>query len=811
MKWRFILSLMVLTAAIAETYATPGDLDLSFDSGSTIDGPIGSAFKQPDGKWIITGGFTVVNGFERHNIARLNSDGSVDPTFQIDFGPYSIGLSGALFLPNGKFYVFGNFSQVNGAQRRGIARLNVDGTLDETFMNNMEGANAWTSCAALLPDGKILIGGHFSRVNDIPISGFARLNNDGSVDTSYSGGGIDFGGVDVMAIEQSGRVILSGSFSKIQGVTRNRLARVHANGLLDTSYALSSEPSSPPTAILPLSNGSSLVGGSFTYIGGGNGYGLVRLTSSGRMDFSFGSNWSGTLSSAQVGQVRAILPQSDGNFIIAGAFARVNGTPRQGLAKISATGQVDPVFGANFSAHREDGSPGGILSASSDGDGAMLVGTFTKVNGSRRRYIARMTPDAAVDTNFFNPRSGLDKSVTSLAIQSATGKILVAGGFDYYSSTPQRAVARLNLDGSLDTSFKNPLTNYPGSAAKVAVAPNGKIYVAGGFGQPSSIRQGLARLSADGVFEAWAMPALSSTDMVTEFAIQSDLQVVIATSSRMLHRVTASGDYDTGFSSSVPAGAIVNALALLPNRKILVGGSIPVDFRPATPLFTRLFGNGAPDSTFAAGLPGPDGEVTVIKVHGDKILIGGSFTTFHGQPASRIARLNSDGTLDTTFTASTPDGTVVWILPQSDGKILYGEEYASNPDRIGRLNADGSVDSTFRPVIASTMSAALQADGRLVMGGHFTSIHGVGRDFVARLWTSDPPRVNTFSILGEGKFRLSATTDAGAAYIIQSSRDVAEGWTEFTRGNTADGSISLDLAPAEPLPAEALFFRILFQ
>jgi hypothetical protein len=90
------------------------------------------------------------------------------------------------------------------------------------------------------------------------------------------------------------------------------------------------------------------------------------------------------------------------------------------------------------------------------------------------------------------------------------------------------------------------------------------------------------------------------------------------------------------------------------------------------------------------------------------------------------------------------------------------------------------------------------------MGGNFTSIQGIGRDYVVRIFATAPPRVNGLLRIGDGSFRLSATASPGAMYVVERSQNVADGWVEFTRGTTADGSISVDVSTTE----EMTFFRI---
>jgi uncharacterized delta-60 repeat protein len=136
--------------------------------------------------------------------------------------------------------------------------------------------------------------------------------------------------------------------------------------------------------------------------------------------------------------------------------------------------------------------------------------------------------------------------------------------------------------------------------------------------------------------------------------------------------------------------------------------------------------------------PQPDG----------KTLVAGNFTSVYGTPRSNIARLNADGTLDASFDPR-PNGTIYTVAVQADGKVLIGGQFTSlqpngasstSCQHIARLHADGTVDLAFRPRVNDRInSIALQADGKILVGGPFTTLQPTGatgplsRYFVARL------------------------------------------------------------------------------
>lgn len=133
---------------------------------------------------MIGGGFTAFNGASRNYIARLNADGSLDTSFNPGTGR-NRWVDTTAIQADGKILIGGDFTSYNGTSINRIARLNEDGSLDTSF-NPGTGAGNWVFTTALQPDGKILIGGFFTSYNSISRSGIARLNADGSLETSFN-------------------------------------------------------------------------------------------------------------------------------------------------------------------------------------------------------------------------------------------------------------------------------------------------------------------------------------------------------------------------------------------------------------------------------------------------------------------------------------------------------------------------------------------------------------------------------------------------------------------------------------------------
>ena len=237
---------------------------------------------QPDGRILICGEFTTVGGLSRRTIARLNSDGSVDPNF------HSADIADVRTIvidSDGRFLVGGLFTSVGGQNRQFAARLNPDGSLDTSFNLIVDGP---VYQFTLLPDGKMYICGFFRIVNGTTSTTVARIAPDGSTDSSFGNVNIPSGNVTEVAVQSDGKVMVAGDFSRVGGQDREDVARVGADGAIDITFT---DPNtnfggsfSELHSLLVQPDGNILIGGRFTMIGGQPRRNVVRLRPDGGLD-----------------------------------------------------------------------------------------------------------------------------------------------------------------------------------------------------------------------------------------------------------------------------------------------------------------------------------------------------------------------------------------------------------------------------------------------------------------------------------------------------------------------------------------------
>jgi uncharacterized delta-60 repeat protein len=296
------------------------------------------------------------------------------------------------------------------------------------------------------------------------------------------------------------------------------------------------------------------------------------------------------------------------------------------LARFNADGSVD----ASFNVTIDNGYDIEAIAVESNGE-IVIGGDFFSVNGNSCNYVAVVKTDGTFDTAFNSGGSGPQNSVTSIVVQT-DGKIVLGGYFNTYNSTSVSGIIRVNGNGTVDTGFQNALIS--GSYVySLALQSDGKIVAAGDFQQSSpndslhplvsSVNPSLVRLNADGTLDSafTGDSAISSADQLT---VQPNDQIILTA-------------YDS-------IGQGYGVFRLNPD------GSVD-------PSFTFTADN-AEASAVAAQ---PDG----------KILVGGQFYFVNGVPQAHIARLNADGTLDTTFNVGVgANGSVQQIALRPDGEIF---------------------------------------------------------------------------------------------------------------------------------------------
>jgi uncharacterized delta-60 repeat protein len=382
----------VLTIGLAKAaIPAPGQLDVAFAPTPGTDNAINIVVAQPDGKVIAAGRFTAANGVARNRIARFNSDGSLDQSFDPGTGPDG-DIFAAVLQPDGRIVVAGSFTMFSGFPRNRRVRLNADGSVDPTF-GFSGGINGTPFALALQKDGRIIIGGQFSQVDLVQRFNLARLNSDGTVDLTFAPGNGPNGDVNAIAIQPDGRISIGGTFIGYNGLARGGVARVLSDSSLDLTFDPGLGTGGNVFALALQPNGQIVIGGRFVQYAGNNRTFIARVNGDGSLDFGFNpipNDW-----------IQAIAAQPDGHLVIGGFFTNVNGSARNRIARLNVDGSLDLAF-----------DPGGGFTGSLTSDATQVRslalqrvnrivagGVFTSYNGATRANIARLFAAAAALQN----------------------------------------------------------------------------------------------------------------------------------------------------------------------------------------------------------------------------------------------------------------------------------------------------------------------------------------------------------------------------------------------------------------------------
>ncbi|MEN2436722.1 T9SS type A sorting domain-containing protein [Weeksellaceae bacterium A-14] len=302
-----------------------GSLDTNFNAPNIFNNfSIFSIAEQSDGK-IIVGGWDNNSG-TKHYISRLNADGSIDSSFNIGTGANDI-VRSVVIQTDGKIIVAGDFTFFNGQFAKYIIRLNSDGSIDNSFIP-LSGPNNKIASSTILQNGKIIIQGIFSSYDNITRNNIARLNTDGTIDTTFNPAITSNDFVHSNVVEANNGDLLFGAYFSFNGTSKQRIVRIKIDGALETNFNLDNETDSPIYSISLQNDQKILIGGDFNHCNGLSRKSLARLNSDGSLDnyFNVGTGANSTVSS--------IITTNDDFAFISGGFSNYNEINIFRIAKI---------------------------------------------------------------------------------------------------------------------------------------------------------------------------------------------------------------------------------------------------------------------------------------------------------------------------------------------------------------------------------------------------------------------------------------------------------------------------------------------
>ncbi len=769
----------------------PFDRDATYGAG---------VLQLPDGKYIIGGGTYIwvdeTTGWQYQiAVARLNADGSLDTSFQGDgmqnlyLGRYAT-IEEMALQPDGKIVLAGSMSTDFDGYDMLVVRLNSDGSLDTTFNGvgwntvdlydtNSDYNEDWGAALLVLPGtGKILVGGSTRWAGtDTYGFGLASFNSNGSFDetfgpdvdsdgfpdgkihTTFVGGYQE--GIHSLALQSDGKIVAAGTSVTDYDNRDMAVIRVNVDGSFDNSFdgdgkrVIPWSGKSEGNAVEVQTDGNILVAGN-AYNGSRYDFAVTRLTSSGATDAAFGSQtFSFTGGSFENAYIYDIV-LSTGKILLVGDngdtgdyFANL------AMVRLNLSGTLDTAFGVNGLAMENYGgrAHGALVQA----DGKIVLGGDMDSHGF---LAARFNADGSLDGSF-----GIEAPNTASYAEAVDALLLpdgriIAGGYALtIKDDGNFALAAYNADGSLDITFgtngKASLDITPYDELSGLALQSGNKIIAAGTADTDCM---VARFNLDGSLDtAFGSSGTTTTSYDQQCSINDVVTLadgsiltagMVAPDNGFLTvmRYTADGALDTTFGEAGFATATIgmhsggNSLAVDADGNIVVVG-FSYDLMGGKPAVARFTSSGALDTTFGSGgstiLDYLWAEMWGLAIlpDGKILLAGGMYNGSNGDIL--LARLDSSGVLDPTFGddgvlladfGDDESATALAALP--DGKILVGGQASRNGQDLAafaRFNSDGTADPLFfnhglALVDAGESSAwvnalLLQPDGRIIGAG----------------------------------------------------------------------------------------------
>lgn len=597
------------------------------------------------------------------------------------------------------------------------------------------------------PDGKILVVGNFTKYNGASRNGIARLKgNAGGLDSGFVvGTGIGGGQVYRIGLQANGRIVLAGSFTTYNGTAVPGIVRLLPNGAIDGSFLLNGpgpNPAQTITALHILSNGKIMVGGSFSTFNGQPRGSIVRLNSNGNLDLAFdaGSGGPGTGPNSVITEVKS---QMDGKILVAGLSkdffngnAWGNSTARMAF-RLLPDGEMDNTFDPLLASDNF----GTAYTMEVDNSGFIYIGgVFSGAGGSGNLHnLVKLNSNGSINFGYF---PGFPTSVYRIKLQGASLLVTTAA-----SLPGSKKMMRFDASGNADLTFGDLLsateTGANGIFGALDLAPDGTILVGGSFTRyDQKGRNNIARLTSNGLVGAPLSLGSGADRQTRAVARQADGKFIVAgdfgyynwNASNSVARINADGSFDASFSVGFGVNGVINSVAIQSDGRILLAGKFEFFNNQPRKSIIRVNSNGSIDNTFDAGI-GTDDTIFKVRIQNDgKILVGGGFSDFSGINSPGLIRLNPNGSHDASFSVGTGfDGAVRAINILDNASIFVGgnfSNYNSNPrNGIIRLTMTGAFlpANNFGPGVnfgGSVRVIDFQTNKQVVFGGKFTSYNG---------------------------------------------------------------------------------------
>ncbi|MBC8173973.1 MAG: delta-60 repeat domain-containing protein, partial [Chitinophagales bacterium] len=512
------LHTVLFTALIYTINAqSPGTIDESFMTGWHASRSVQCGAIQSDGKILLGGEFSTFNDFRCNGIVRLNEDLSVDPTFNVGTGKgaYYFGIYAIAIQADGKILIGGYFNSFEGHVTNHIERLNTDGSVDTSFHTGT-GAGGFVFDILIQPDQKIIVAGAFSTFNDVMKKNIVRLKTNGSIDNAFNTGTGTDGIITALDIQDDGKILAVGDFTKYKGHETNRITRINLNGSFDDSFNVGTGASNKIEDVDIQPDGKILVAGKFNSFNGVSLKKIARLHTDGSVDDTFSSGFGSDI-------VTTIHYGSDDKVYVGGDFSNYNSEFFcDGYLRLHANGTYDTSFSVSPQITQHSKGVSDILIQE---DGKIIICAYEEININHTitYSFARLNIDGSTDASYFPEKYGLNVQGRKAMELQPDGKILVSSAnvdevSCIYDTVITNGFIRINGDASIDNTFSPPPLSVT-EIRDIALQPDGNVLAAG--------KGGIVRLHADGSIDELFNYTDTEIDPIYTIEILNDGKILI--------------------------------------------------------------------------------------------------------------------------------------------------------------------------------------------------------------------------------------------------------------------------------------------
>ena len=661
---------------------------------------------------------------------------------------------------DGTIFICGDFDFVAGEPRAGVARLNEDGSLDRTFVPQNEGR----PIAITLDDVGVLV------LENIPSGGakLIRLDNEGGRTNGVSASfdwGIYVGraGTVQMRKRGDGSILIYGSNFYIDGKHLHGLAKLKADGSLDTSFAPPVDPFSFSTVLAVVENAD----GTFWVAN----QRLHQIDAEGRL-----------LKTLNYFNVYNVVPLRDGKFLLGGTFARgnllrIHADGSEDTAYIGVTNQLDQAQINRLG----DGrllvmsyppvtlNPGGELIRSIDlphslnrygpfaeQNGKVLLGNYGSAPGLRPSLeeanfgLARLNRVFAVDPTFSMPGgiTRLNDGIESMAA-FPDGSIIVAGDFDVVQGKSVPGIVKLTKSGEIDTNFTaNLLAGTNSYTHELALEESGNVLIQGS--------------------DWWGNYSISTVEQISA-AGQAMGRIIKGSSCDQFLSVDSLPQDNMLITTVVGAPCWINGIITPDYRLYSHSGQFITEIvlqREVFPPFPEIVEGGTMNF--------------VTPVSSNAFLVGGDFTRVNGLPRNGLAKIKISGEVDSVFqlSAAIPEPAAALRLAPDRFAVLCNRTWNGSAELI-IVDDVGTILGRFGMDGVDRIKAAHVRESELVILSSSYLPHGEGNSL----------SLCTLSLTGE----LLRKVDFGSVSTLWNSSDL-----EFQMIVEDSGSVLVAGAVSKP-------------